>query len=58
MLKNILDRRRAEEIVRSENRLPPGQSLTNKFPVLHYGPTPRADLSTWTLKILAHVQYK
>jgi DMSO/TMAO reductase YedYZ molybdopterin-dependent catalytic subunit len=56
MLKNVLDRRRAEEIVRSGNRLPPGQSLTNKFPVLHYGPTPRADLSTWTLKIFGLVE--
>ena len=56
MLKKILDRRRAEEIARSENRLPPGQSLTNKFPVLHYGPTPRADLSTWTLKIFGLVE--
>ena len=25
---------------RSEGRLPPGQSLTLKFPVLHYGPGP------------------
>ena len=56
MLKNVLNRRRAEEIVRSENRLPPGQSLTNKFPVLHYGPTPRADLDTWTLKVFGLVE--
>ncbi len=56
MLKKVLNRRRAEEIVRSENRLPPGQSLTNKFPVLHYGPTPRTDLSTWTLKIFGLVE--
>jgi DMSO/TMAO reductase YedYZ molybdopterin-dependent catalytic subunit len=56
MLKNILDRRRAEEIVRSENRLPPGQSLTNKFPVLHYGPTPQADLKTWMLKVFGLVE--
>lgn len=56
MLKKVLDRRRAEEIVRSENRLPPGQSLTNKFPVLHYGPTPRIDLDTWTLKIFGSVE--
>ncbi len=32
------DRRKEEERVRKENRLPPGQSLTLKFPVLHYGP--------------------
>ena len=32
------DRRKQEEQVRAEGRLPPGQSLTQKFPVLHYGP--------------------
>jgi DMSO/TMAO reductase YedYZ molybdopterin-dependent catalytic subunit len=31
---------------RSEN-LPPGQYLTNDFPVLSAGPTPRVDLNTW-----------
>jgi len=30
------DRRKEEERVRSEGRLPPGQALTFKFPVLHY----------------------
>ena len=34
------DRRKEEERVLSEGRLPPGQSLTLKFPVLHYGPVP------------------
>lgn len=33
------------------HRIPPGQYLTEKFPVLHYGPTPKADLSTWDLKV-------
>jgi hypothetical protein len=28
------DRRKEEDRVRSEGRLPPGQSLTQKFPVL------------------------
>ena len=31
------DRRKEEERVRAEGRLPPGQALTLKFPVLHYG---------------------
>ena len=30
-------------------RLPPGQYLTDKWPVLHAGSVPRTDLSTWTL---------
>lgn len=49
-------RRAAEEKVRSENRLPPGQSLTEKFPVLHYGPVPRPDLASWTFKVFGAVE--
>ena len=58
MLKRIMNRREAEERVRRENRLPPGQSLTQKFPVLHYGPTPRykADLSDWDFRIFGLVE--
>jgi DMSO/TMAO reductase YedYZ molybdopterin-dependent catalytic subunit len=46
----------AETIIRSldtmrQNRLPPGQKLTEKFPVLHYGPVPRIDAAKWTLTI-------
>ena len=37
------------------HRIPPGQYLTEKFPVLHYGPTPKADLSTWDLKVFGYV---
>ena len=32
-------------------RTPPGQYLTEKFPVLHYGSVPATDLSTWDLRI-------
>ena len=32
-------------------RIPPGQYLERGFPVLSAGPTPRADLSTWTFSI-------
>jgi DMSO/TMAO reductase YedYZ molybdopterin-dependent catalytic subunit len=31
-------------------RLPPGQVLTQKWPVLTYGETPRTDLQTWTFR--------
>ena len=38
--------RREEELARKqEGRLPPGQSLTQKFPVLTYGGNPDYDLS-------------
>jgi DMSO/TMAO reductase YedYZ molybdopterin-dependent catalytic subunit len=33
------------------DRLPPGQYLTEKWPVLHYGSVPRVDLATWTFGI-------
>ena len=56
MLKNILNRREAEKAVKAENRLPPGQSLTNKFPVLHYGPTPRTDLAKWDFRVFGLVE--
>lgn len=39
-----------------EGRLPPGQSLTNRFPVLHYGPVPRVDLANWSLRIWGEVE--
>ena len=36
-------------------RIPPGQSLTKGFPVLHYGPTPNVDLNKWDVKIFGLV---
>jgi DMSO/TMAO reductase YedYZ molybdopterin-dependent catalytic subunit len=32
-------------------RTPPGQYLTQGFPILTYGPTPKVDLKTWEFKI-------
>jgi DMSO/TMAO reductase YedYZ molybdopterin-dependent catalytic subunit len=50
------DRRSLEESLRREGRLPPGQALTLKFPVLHYGPIPTFDPSTWDLRVWGEVQ--
>jgi DMSO/TMAO reductase YedYZ molybdopterin-dependent catalytic subunit len=36
-------------------RIPPGQYRTEKFPVLHYGSTPRTDLATWDFKVFGDV---
>jgi DMSO/TMAO reductase YedYZ molybdopterin-dependent catalytic subunit len=36
-------------------RIPPGQYLTEKFPVLHYGSVPRVDLATWDLRVFGLV---
>lgn len=32
-------------------RIPPGQVLTRKWPVLHYGSVPTIDPATWTLRV-------
>ena len=50
------DRRKEEERIRKEGRLPPGQSLTLKFPVLHYGPVPRFNPATWDLRFWGEVE--
>jgi DMSO/TMAO reductase YedYZ molybdopterin-dependent catalytic subunit len=56
MLNNIFHRKEEEDKVRQEGRLPPGQSLTKKFPVLHYGPVPIFDPETWELKVWGEVE--
>jgi DMSO/TMAO reductase YedYZ molybdopterin-dependent catalytic subunit len=53
---DFLGRRQEEARVKSEGRLPPGQSLTQKFPVLHYGPTPGFDPATWDLRVFGEVE--
>ena len=50
------DRRKEEERIRSEKRLPPGQSLTLKFPVLHYGPVPPFNPATWDFRAWGEVE--
>ena len=50
------DRRKEEQRVRDEGRLPPGQALTLKFPVLHYGPVPPFNPATWDLRAWGEVE--
>ena len=38
------------------DKVPPGQFVTAKFPVLTYGPTPKVDLATWRLRIFGLVE--
>jgi len=52
---DFLRRRKEEEKVKSEGRLPPGQSLTQKFPVLTYGPNARFDPATWDMRVFGEV---
>jgi DMSO/TMAO reductase YedYZ molybdopterin-dependent catalytic subunit len=56
MLNDLMRRRKEEDRIRQEGRLPPGQSLTLKFPVLHYGPVPSIDLATWDFRIWGEVE--
>jgi DMSO/TMAO reductase YedYZ molybdopterin-dependent catalytic subunit len=48
-------RQKVEEQIRSEGRLPPGQAVTVKFPVLHYGAIPDFNPATWDFKIWGEV---
>src|SRR5438094_104076 len=38
------------------SRLPPGQYLTEKWPVLHAGSVPDVDLATWDLRVWGEVE--
>ena len=53
-------RSRAEKKVREAGydpvRLPPGQYLTEKWPVLHAGGVPRVDLGSWRLRVTGEVE--
>ncbi len=56
MFESFKRRREDEHRIRQEGRLPPGQSLTQKFPVLHYGPVPGFNPATWTFKVWGEVK--
>jgi len=49
------NREQLENQARAEGRLPPGQSLTLKWPVLHYGGVPHFDESKWDFKVSGEV---
>ena len=49
-------RKAEEDRMRAEGRLPPGQSLTLKFPVLHYGRVPEFDPASWNFRIWGEVE--
>ena len=49
-------RRELEKKAKAEGRIPPGQSLTLKWPVLHYGSVPHFDAAKWDFKISGEVE--
>lgn len=40
----------------NNERIPPGQSLARKFPVLHYGPVPKTELAGWDFRLWGEVK--
>ena len=48
--------RKVEEAGYDPNRLPPGQYLTEKWPVLHAGTVPHTDLATWDFRVFGEVE--
>lgn len=56
MFNSIFRRREDQNRLNQEGRLPPGQSVTQKFPVLHYGPVPGFNPATWDLRVWGEVE--
>ena len=48
--------RKVEEAGYDPARLPPGQYLTEKWPVLHAGTIPDTDLATWDFRVSGEVE--
>jgi DMSO/TMAO reductase YedYZ molybdopterin-dependent catalytic subunit len=52
----ISERQQLEGAMRDRGRLPPGQSATLKWPVLHVGDVPTFDSETWDFRITGLVE--
>lgn len=48
-------RRQAKELGIDPGRVPPGQYVTQKFPVLTYGPNPKVDMDEWSFSVWGEV---
>lgn len=53
---SAVDRHRSRYSKDDLQRLPPGQVITEKWPVLSAGPNPRIDLATWRFRVFGEVQ--
>ncbi len=49
-------RRQAEKLGIDPSRVPPGQYVTEKWPVLHAGPVPHFDPATWDFRVWGLVE--
>jgi DMSO/TMAO reductase YedYZ molybdopterin-dependent catalytic subunit len=50
-------RRQAEKLGIDPERVPPGQYLTERFPVLTVGPNPVFDLAAWDFELFGEVEH-
>ena len=50
------DRLEAEQLMKEAGRLPQGQSLTLRFPILHYGAVPDFDKDSWSFRVFGQVE--
>jgi DMSO/TMAO reductase YedYZ molybdopterin-dependent catalytic subunit len=50
------ERKQLERQMKAAGRLPPGQSLTLKWPVLHYGSVPQFDPTRWDFTVRGLVE--
>ena len=56
MAPDLFNRKAKEDRERHGDRLPPGQKLTDGWPVLHYGGIPSIDLATWKFSVAGLVE--
>jgi DMSO/TMAO reductase YedYZ molybdopterin-dependent catalytic subunit len=49
-------RRQAKDLGIDPERVPPGQYLTERFPVLTVGPNPKFDLASWDFSVFGEVE--
>ena len=56
MALDLFNKRGKEDRERFGERLPPGQKLTDGWPVLHYGGIPAIDLATWKFSVVGLVE--
>lgn len=49
------DQEQDPRVVKDPHRLPPGQVLTQKWPVLSYGSPPQYDMTRWRLRLYGEV---
>lgn len=55
-LKKVSAVRKIEIAPELAHRVPPGQTVTDRFPILHEGEIPRYDLKDWSLRVFGEVE--